>query len=46
MKEEGDEQDIAETPVIGLDYADVSVFHKTPQNHSCNDSELQSYAGQ
>ena len=29
----------SETPVIGLDYGDVSVFHKNPQNHNCNHPE-------
>lgn len=46
MKEEGDEQDIAESPVIGLDYRGISVIHKDPQNHSCDHKEPQSHAGQ
>lgn len=36
-QEEGNEHDIAESPVIGLDCEDVSVLHKQPQNHRCDD---------
>lgn len=41
-----DEQDIAEGPVIGLDYGCVSVLHKEPQNHSCEDRQAQSPTSQ
>lgn len=42
----GDEQDVAESSVIGLDYRGVSTLHKDPQHHSCEDRAAQSHAGQ
>lgn len=36
-EEEEEEQDIAESPIIGLDYGGVLVLKKDPQNHSCDD---------
>lgn len=35
VQEEGDKQDLAESPVIGFDNGGVSVLHKDPQNPSC-----------
>jgi hypothetical protein len=43
---EGDEQDVGESPVIGLDNGSVSVFYKDPKNSSCEYREDQSHAGQ
>ena len=37
---------MAESSVIGLDYGGVSVLHKDPQNHSPEDTEVKSCAGQ
>lgn len=33
------EQDIAESPIIGLDYEDVLVLHKDPKGHTCDNRE-------
>lgn len=45
-QEEGDEQDVAESPVTGLDYGGALVPHKEPQNHSYDDREAKRHTGQ
>jgi hypothetical protein len=43
---EGDEQAVAEGPIIGLDNRSVMVLHKYPKNNSCECRETKSHAAQ
>ena len=40
-KNEGDEQDVGESPVIGLNNWSIVVLHNDPENHSCECREAQ-----
>lgn len=40
-KNEGDEQDVGESAVIGLNYGSTVVLHKDQKNNSCKCREAQ-----
>ena len=43
--QEGDEQNKAESLIVGLNNGSVSVLHKDPQNYSCDNKQAQSCEG-
>ena len=45
-QDEGDEQDVAESPVISFDSGGVPVLHKDPKSPSCEHRQTKGCAGQ